>query len=142
MTPTEIKNAVSEYSGVSIEDMEGKSRKRKIINARFPAIHFIKKLVKPELSLKEIGKEFGGRDHSSVIHALTVVQNLTESDRHFRNHIEGLRSLIIKIQRENSVGYKGRKESLKFALRILLRMDRTFEVNQKIHELQLKLKQL
>lgn len=74
-----IKKAVSEVTDVTIAEMEGKCRKRDIVEARHVSMYFIK-LKLPGLALVKLGNMFGGRDHSSVIHAIESVFNLKEVD--------------------------------------------------------------
>jgi hypothetical protein len=55
--------------GLTSEDIFGPSRRKHIVRARHAAIYLVK-LHFPKLSTVELGKRFGGRDHSSIIHAL------------------------------------------------------------------------
>jgi chromosomal replication initiator protein len=76
-----IQELLSEFYGVSISDMKGKTRKREVVIARQLAIYFIKATT--TLTLKAIGSNFGTRDHSTVIHSLETVQNLCDTDKKF-----------------------------------------------------------
>ena len=142
MTPQEIKEAVSKYTGVSIQDMEGRCRQRQIIIARFMAMYFIREYVRPEYSLAGIGKEFGGRDHSSVIHALTSIENDIQTNKRMSETYESLRNLLLKQEQEQKIEHKAPKHTLKYVIRLLKSMTPTFEVNQKLHEHEAKLNQL
>jgi chromosomal replication initiator protein len=62
-----IKKATAEYYTVKIDDMSAKTRTREIATARQVAMYLARELTKA--SLPKIGEEFGGRDHSTVIHA-------------------------------------------------------------------------
>lgn len=77
-----IVNVVCGYQDIAIEDFYSKSKKRELVQARQLAMHFAKKYTK--LSLAEIGKQCGGKDHATVIHALKTVTNLLETDKQFR----------------------------------------------------------
>lgn len=86
---TQIQKTVGEYFGVSVESMSASTRKREIVVARQVAMYFTKELT--ESSLKTIGTHFGGRDHSTVIHALKAVSELVESKPKFKQDLEDLR---------------------------------------------------
>ena len=77
-----IVNVICNYQNLSIEDFYSKSKKRELVQARQLAMHFAKKYTR--LSLAEIGKQCGGKDHATVIHALKTVANLLETDKQFR----------------------------------------------------------
>jgi chromosomal replication initiator protein len=65
--------------------MQGKTRKREIVQARQVSMYFSKNLTKA--SLASIGSFIGGKDHATVLHACKTVNNLIDTDRHFRNQI-------------------------------------------------------
>ncbi|MDO4609686.1 chromosomal replication initiator protein DnaA [Corynebacterium sp.] len=67
LTPAAIKTATAEYYGLTVADLEGSVKRRPIANARMIAMYLTRSLT--DLSLAAIGKEFGGRDHSTVINA-------------------------------------------------------------------------
>lgn len=77
-----IVNVICNYQSISIEDFYSKSKKRELVQARQLAMYFAKKCTK--LSLAEIGKQCGGKDHATVIHALKTIANLLETDKQFR----------------------------------------------------------
>ena len=54
---------------------------------------FLSRALTPR-SFPEIGKRFGDRDHTTVMHAVTTVKNFCESDPHFAEEVEGLRLSI------------------------------------------------
>lgn len=82
----EIRDAVAEAYGLSPDDLSSKSRKRPIVDARHVAMHFCKVLT--PLSLEAIGKRFGNRDHSTVIHACRAVQARIDTDPLFVDELE------------------------------------------------------
>ncbi|MCU0417033.1 MAG: chromosomal replication initiator protein DnaA [Cytophagaceae bacterium] len=92
-----IQKFVSEYFSVTIEQMKDKTRKREIVIARQVAMYFAKEYT--NMSLKSIGSHFGGRDHSTVIHALTSVSDLMDTDKKFRATMQ---DLIKKIKLKSS----------------------------------------
>ncbi len=87
-----IQKVVSEYFEIPIEMLKGKTRKRQVVQARQISMYFAKKFT--ENSLKVIGKHFGGRDHSTVIHACQAVLNLMETDKHFQEDVLELQKQI------------------------------------------------
>jgi len=76
-----IQQTVSDTLGVPEELILGKSRKREIVQARQIAMYFCKMYT--EASLKSIGGAFGGKDHSTVIHACQTVKDLIDIDKSF-----------------------------------------------------------
>ncbi len=80
-----IQQVVCDHFEINYDDIVGKTRKREIVQARQLAMYFAKKYT--ENSLKGIGNAFGGRDHSTVIHACQTVQNLTETDKEFQQNV-------------------------------------------------------
>lgn len=85
-----IQEAVSGYFDVSVADLKGKSRKQELVYPRQVSMYFAKELT--NLSLKSIGYHFGGRDHSTVIHAVQNISTLADQDEAVRDLIQKLRS--------------------------------------------------
>jgi len=78
-----IQNYVCDYFGIDTNKVREKTRKQEIVEARQIAMFLSKKYTKS--SLKTIGLQFGGRDHSTVIHAISTVQErLSTSPKHKR----------------------------------------------------------
>ncbi|MEX0647409.1 MAG: chromosomal replication initiator protein DnaA [Balneolaceae bacterium] len=78
-----IQNYVCEYFGIDTNKVREKTRKQEIVEARQIAMFLSKKFTKS--SLKTIGLQFGGRDHSTVIHAIsTIEERLSTSPKHKR----------------------------------------------------------
>ncbi len=73
-----IQKTISEYYNVSLSDLLSKSRSRSIARPRQIAMSLAKELT--EKSLPEIGRAFGGRDHTTVIHACKKIKELRETD--------------------------------------------------------------
>lgn len=74
-----IHRVVCEYFKLPTESLKGSSRKREIAQARQIAMYISKKFT--DKSLKAIGGYFGGRDHTTVIHACNAILNLMETDK-------------------------------------------------------------
>ncbi|MEM9895213.1 MAG: chromosomal replication initiator protein DnaA [Bacteroidota bacterium] len=87
-----IQKTVSEFFHVAQEDLKAKTRKKEIVIARQVAMYFTKDYTNH--SLKSIGHHFGGRDHSTVIHALQSVNDMLDTDAKFRYSIEELKKKL------------------------------------------------
>ncbi len=88
----EIQRLVCEYFSIEEDLVRAKTRKREVVQARQAAMFFCKELT--QHSLKTIGLHFGGRDHSTVIHANQSVSNQIDTDSKFREMIEEIRHKI------------------------------------------------
>jgi chromosomal replication initiator protein len=86
LTIEDIQRIVCEHLDVSDEQIRGKTRKREVVRARQIAMYFAKQHT--EHSLKDIGLHFGGRDHSTVIHANNTVDDRMDDDEQFRNTVD------------------------------------------------------
>ncbi|MBA4849251.1 chromosomal replication initiator protein DnaA [Emticicia sp. BO119] len=89
-----IIESVTEHFKVRIPDLKGKSRLREIVLPRQIAMYLAKELT--NLSLKSIGYHFGGRDHSTVIHAIQTVNDLMDTDK----DISGAVNKLLKVFRK------------------------------------------
>lgn len=78
ITIENIQKTVAEYYNIKIADMKSKSRSRSVARPRQMAMALAKELTTH--SLPEIGREFGGRDHTTVMHACKTINELKESD--------------------------------------------------------------
>lgn len=81
-----IRDIVAESFELDPDLLLSKSRKRPIVDARQVAMFYCK--LHTQLSLEAIGKRFGGRDHSTVIHACRAVQARIDTDPRFKEHVE------------------------------------------------------
>lgn len=81
-----IQKLVTEFYGLSVDQLKSKTRKREIVQARQISMYYAKSMTKA--SLKSIGTYFGGRDHSTVIHACQTVNDLMDTDKKFKNDVE------------------------------------------------------
>lgn len=92
LTIEQIQRLVCEYFGIEEDLVRAKTRKREVVQARQVAMYFCKRLT--QHSLKTIGLHFGGRDHSTVIHANMSVENQIETDPKFAEIIEEISNKI------------------------------------------------
>ena len=86
LTIEEIQRIVCEYLDIPEDLVRAKTRKREVVRARQIAMYFCKDLT--QHSLKTIGLHFGGRDHSTVIHANKTVEDQIETDDQFRGMVD------------------------------------------------------
>ena len=87
-----IQKTVAEHFDVPLENMKAKTRKKEMVIARQVAMYFAKEYTNH--SLKSIGFHFGGRDHSTVIHAVQAVNDMMETDARFKLSIEELKKRL------------------------------------------------
>lgn len=87
-----IQKSTARYHKISMEEMLSKSRKANIALPRQIAMALSKKLT--QHSYPEIGEAFGGRDHTTVIHACKKIQERLDKDINFRNEYEELEKIL------------------------------------------------
>jgi chromosomal replication initiator protein len=92
LTLDTIEKAVCSYFSITSNDLKGKSKKKEIAVGRQIAMYLSKDMT--DSSLKTIGLHFGGRDHSTVIHALNTIEKKIGSSNEERKKIEELRKRI------------------------------------------------
>ncbi len=92
ITIENIQRIVANFYRIEIADMSAKSRKSSITRPRQIAMALAKELTRH--SYPEIGEAFGGRDHTTVIHACKKVQELMEENSDFKQEYKGLRMSI------------------------------------------------
>ncbi len=88
VTMAEIIQATSESFGLSVAELTGPSRRQPLARARQIAMYLCRDLT--DQSLPKIGREFGGRDHTTVIHALERVRSLMGSDKDIFDKVSAL----------------------------------------------------
>lgn len=109
ITIDQTQKIVAEYFNVDIAKLKDKTRKREIVTARQVAMYFCKHFTKH--SLKSIGSHFGGRDHSTVIHAINTVENLMSWDRDYKKGVEEVRKTIQKFRGEGDSEHRSSSHS-------------------------------
>ncbi len=87
-----IQNKVCGYYNISAADIQTKSRKRDVVQARQVAMYFSKNFTPSSLST--IGLKNGNRDHATVLHACKTVNNFLDTDRDFKRQIKEIEELI------------------------------------------------
>ncbi len=89
-----IKKLASEYYSIKIEDMTAKTRTREIANARQVAMYLARTMT--STSLPKIGEEFGGRDHTTVMHACDKVADDIKSNPEIEEAVKTISNNILK----------------------------------------------
>jgi chromosomal replication initiator protein len=92
VTIDEIQKRVAEHYNLRISDMGSARRARAVARPRQVAMYLAKQLT--SRSLPEIGKKFGNRDHTTVMHAVTRVTELMGTDAGFAEDVELLRKML------------------------------------------------
>jgi chromosomal replication initiator protein len=92
LTPDLVRQRVAEEWNVSAEGLQSKKRTKDLTVPRQVAMYLIKELF--GLSLVEIGRMFGGRDHSTVIHSIDKVEEELAADGELRQRVDRLRGLF------------------------------------------------
>ena len=92
ITASTIMAQTAAYFSLTVEDLCGTSRSRVLVNARQIAMYLCRELT--ELSLPKIGQTFGGRDHTTVMHADRKIRELMAERRSIYNQVNELTSRI------------------------------------------------
>jgi chromosomal replication initiator protein len=87
-----IQAIISERFGLSLEELCGDKRSQAIVYPRQVAMYLSRELT--DSSLPKIGREFGGRDHTTVIHATSKITRLIREDRAVYNLVQELTARI------------------------------------------------
>ncbi|MDP4689924.1 MAG: chromosomal replication initiator protein DnaA [Candidatus Nanopelagicales bacterium] len=92
ITAAEIMTTSAAYFGVTVDDLCGSSRSRVLVTARQIAMYLCRELT--DLSLPKIGQAFGGRDHTTVMHADRKIRQLIGERRSLYNQVADLTARI------------------------------------------------
>ena len=92
ITIEEIQRHVADHFNIRVSDMHSSKRSRIVARPRQIAMYLSKRLT--SRSLPEIGRKFGGRDHTTVIHAVKTVQTLQTEDPSFQNDLSLLEKML------------------------------------------------
>lgn len=90
----QIQEEVAKYYHISLKDLKGKKRVKSIVVPRQIAMYLSRELT--DNSLPKIGAEFGGKDHTTVIHAHEKIQQLLENDPTTQTEISEIKNLLLK----------------------------------------------
>jgi chromosomal replication initiator protein len=75
--------------GVTVDELASPRRYRHLVQARQATAWALKKCY-PRLSMEAIGELLGGRDHSTIVHAIQRAEELAQADAHYRNQLHEL----------------------------------------------------
>ncbi len=89
-----VKKVVTDYYNLKLEDMDSKKRTQNISFPRQIAMYLVRELT--DLSLPQIGEDFGGRDHTTVLHAYNKIEQKYEEDLDFKKTIDKIIERIKK----------------------------------------------
>ena len=95
ITSSEIQKLVATHYKITVNDLKSKTRAKPIVTARQVAMHLVKKHL--DKSLVDIGRDFGGRDHTTVINALKRVSSQQAKNLEIKRDIEELEERIHNI---------------------------------------------
>ncbi|MGM9950787.1 MAG: chromosomal replication initiator protein DnaA [Lysinibacillus sp.] len=90
----DIQNAVGEHYNIRLEDFSAKKRTKSIAFPRQVAMYLSRELT--DYSLPKIGEEFGGRDHTTVIHAHEKIASMLKNDQILQQDIKHIRNMLGK----------------------------------------------
>src|SRR5690606_23191185 len=93
ITIQDIQRVVGEQFNVRLEDFKAKKRTKSIAFPRQIAMYLSRELT--DFSLPKIGEEFGGRDHTTVIHAHNKISQLIKSDPQLQKQIDEIIDILI-----------------------------------------------
>lgn len=88
----EIQKKVAEHFNIKLVEMHSAKRLRTLARPRQIAMYLCK--IMTQASLPEIGRKFGGRDHTTVMHGVKTVEKLIAEDRHFSEDVDLLRKML------------------------------------------------
>lgn len=91
-----ILSAVAEFTGISVTEIIGDKRTRPVVESRHLAMYLARELT--DASLPKIGDRIGGRDHTTVLHAVEKIAKLMQEDRGMYNRVQRLTTKIKSAQ--------------------------------------------
>ena len=94
LTVSNIKKCVADYYNLSVAQINSKTRTSNIIVARHIAMYLVRELIQ-DISFIQIGNEFGGRDHSTVMKACDKVQKNIDKDINYRKAIAEIKDKLL-----------------------------------------------
>ena len=89
-----LRNIIDEF-GFTETELKGKRRTQKLALARQTSMYLIRTLL--NLSLTEIGDYFGGKDHTTVMHAIEKVEDLKKTDFEYSQKLQGIVTRISSV---------------------------------------------
>ena len=96
VTIERIQEIISDRFGLSLDELCGDKRSQNIVYPRQVAMYLSRELT--DSSLPKIGKQFGGRDHTTVIHATSKIARMIREDRSVYNLVQELTARIKQVR--------------------------------------------
>ncbi|WP_159723119.1 chromosomal replication initiator protein DnaA [Enterococcus sp. CSURQ0835] len=93
LTIEQIQEVVAKYYHLQVKDLKGKKRVKMIVVPRQIAMYLARELT--DSSLPKIGKAFGGKDHTTVMHACDKIEHLVKSDSEIKDNIAEIKNLLL-----------------------------------------------
>jgi chromosomal replication initiator protein len=95
--PDSVLEAISRHFGVSLADLQGKARDKRVVGPRQIAMYLLRD--ETDLSLNDIGGLLGGRDHTTVMHGYEKVGGALDRDSRLRTDVRAVRDLLYELER-------------------------------------------
>jgi chromosomal replication initiator protein len=95
--PESVLEAVTRYYNVTLQDLEGKARDKRVVVPRQVAMYLLRE--ETSLSLPEIGARLGGRDHTTVLHGVQKVAGELDRDGRLRTDVRAVRDLLYELEK-------------------------------------------
>ena len=97
VTIDKVQKVVCDYFNITRDELLSKTRKRQIVQARQIAMYMSRSLI--NCSLSTIGAEIGGKDHATVLHACTTVNDLMSTDKTFKQYVVDIEKMLVPVKR-------------------------------------------
>ena len=97
ITIDKVQKVVCDYFNITRDTLLSKTRKRQIVQARQIAMYMSRSLI--NCSLSTIGAEIGGKDHATVLHACTTVNDLMSTDKTFKQYVNDIEKMLVPSRR-------------------------------------------
>ncbi|AYW46332.1 chromosomal replication initiator protein DnaA [Tetragenococcus koreensis] len=94
LTVEQIQEEVSDYYHLHVSDLKGKKRTKGIVVPRQIAMYLCRELT--DYSLPKVGAEFGGKDHTTVIHAYEKIHQLIKEDQTIQNEVTEIKNHLME----------------------------------------------
>jgi chromosomal replication initiator protein len=109
ITADSIIDTIVNHFSIALADLKGKSRKKEMVFPRQVAMYLMKEFT--DLPLKSIGYHFGGRDHSTVIHAVQTISVSIENDKEVEKHVDTLYKSFNRVREKGRETTDNKKSS-------------------------------
>ncbi|MYJ53813.1 MAG: chromosomal replication initiator protein DnaA, partial [Nitrospira sp. SB0672_bin_25] len=94
ITPEDVQDVVAKRFHVKVAELKSKRRTKTVVHPRQIAMYLCRELT--DASFPEIGREFGGKDHTTIIHACRQIEKALEKDNALRATLDSLKEEIGK----------------------------------------------